>query len=110
MMEHIASPLLRFLSDECKTGPKYKEPLEFLHGRYKTWCEANGHKPMSTPRFQQALISAAPDVEVRKLGPRGQQRRMCLGVGLRSGSVKPTEATKPEAEGNVVKFRSVASA
>ncbi len=101
MMEHIASPITRFLGDKCETGPDYEEALKVLYEIYQTWCENNGHKVKSTSRFQQALVAAAPEVGVRKLGPRGKQRYMCLGVRLATRGARIA--------GNVVELHPAAS-
>jgi phage/plasmid-associated DNA primase len=89
MMDDAASPLRRFLKEECELGEGYDEDCDRnLYTAYKLWCTENEHHPMSKTRFHDALISAEPAINVRRLGERGRQRWTAQGVRLK-GSEKP---------------------
>jgi putative DNA primase/helicase len=40
----------QFVEEECIVGPAKEIPANLLYSRYKSWCEDNGHRPMSNNR------------------------------------------------------------
>jgi putative DNA primase/helicase len=83
MMEDIASPIRKFIRECCELDAERSVDRDTLHTAYAEWCQANGHDhPMSKTKFGLALITAAPKVEARRLGPKGVQRWRCLGIRL----------------------------
>jgi phage/plasmid-associated DNA primase len=54
-----------------------------LHSAYKLWCEVNGHRPMTKTSFHQKLCAADPSIEVKRLGGRGRQRWVAIGIKLK---------------------------
>lgn len=83
MMRESASPVTRFVEEECVLSPKEKSSVPQVYVRYVQWSDTNGWKnPMNRDTFGRQLKSAFPQVD-RKQYKRGSDRGYeYLGLGL----------------------------
>lgn len=63
MMRESASPITRFVEEECVVGPGEKAAVAEVYDRYAKWSEVNGWKnPMNRDTFGRQLKEAFPEV------------------------------------------------
>lgn len=80
-----SDPVLVFLDECVADDPAKSIPCDGFYDRYKTWCEAHGHKPLNNANLGKELRMHKPDVKViakkkaLNAGPR-QTRREYQGL------------------------------
>lgn len=70
-------PVASFASDKLVAGDELKLKRTDVYESYRTWCDDNGHRPMSASRFYDRILGAIPSVRPVKLAG----TRYLAGVG-----------------------------
>lgn len=78
-----------FLDDCCLIGSRFETPVKALHEAYKTWCEANGDKPISKRALGMRLLERGM---TQGRGTAGV--RLWTSIGLRNGDELVTQVTQ----------------
>lgn len=81
--EDLGSPIRSFVRDCCDEGPYEQEPQPVFEA-WRSWCARNGRQHVGTLQtFAKDLRAALAGVDMKKVGGRGQQRRVWVGVRLK---------------------------
>lgn len=62
-MEGLASPIVSFVYDRCELREDYEVRFDNLYGRYRTWCEGWGYRPVSGNMFASRLRAVCPGLD-----------------------------------------------
>lgn len=62
-LAELASPVGAFIRARCELSPLLSIPAADLYAAYKTWCEDNGHKPVSVQLFGRNLRAVVPTLK-----------------------------------------------
>lgn len=70
-----------FIDERCEKGEEFKYGRGELYSVYKTWCNNNGLKPLSAPKFNEQLSTHAKQIRVHGVN-------FWKGIRVRSFTVK----------------------
>ncbi|MHC8354464.1 phage/plasmid primase, P4 family [Pseudomonas sp. LB3P81] len=96
-LEKLTSPISAFIEDECVVDPAAQVMCEWLYSFYKIHCQREGWQyAPSAASFGASLRAALPQLERKRLGPKGNQHWVYTGVGLAGAA--PAATTKPHVD------------
>lgn len=75
-----SNPARGFLEEYCDANSMDSVSSQDLYDAYKTWCGRNGYRPLGEKIFGKEVKRVFPNVEKRKLGPRGDRFYAYQGV------------------------------
>lgn len=79
----ITSPILRFLEEDCVTGPDCQCPTGELYERWKQWIESTGRKhPGDKDDFGRKLNAVVPNLKRKQIRANGGRGYVYVGVRL----------------------------
>lgn len=83
MMRESASPVARFVEEECTVGPKRRAGTADMYQRYKAWSEANGwDRHPNQDSFGRQLKTAFPSVSRKRYKRNGVMGYEYTGISL----------------------------
>lgn len=83
-MQQVTDPLAVWLDRETVTHPNASAPCGRLLAAYNEESERRGRPAMSQTAFGAAIRRLRPGIEVKRRGPKGDQRDCYIGIGLRA--------------------------
>jgi putative DNA primase/helicase len=99
VLADLVSPVSAFIRDRCEHGGEV--PVGELYGRWRMWCEANGHRPSSRQVFGRDLRSVVPGLRMARPRFDGDRERHYVGLSLR-GSAPIGQAADRRGPGRTV--------
>jgi putative DNA primase/helicase len=84
LMEHrrANNPVLCFLEDECKIGPKEYTKKTELYRKYKRYADTNGYSIMGRENFFRELYAAASNLKQFRPRTGGERVYWINGIGI----------------------------
>ena len=91
-LEKLSSPISAFIEDKCVVDPKAQVGCDMLYNVYDLYCHQEGWQRAPTKAsFGVSLHAALPNLERKKVGPKGNQHWTYKGVGLATGTTTAAE-------------------
>ena len=99
-MKKKAAPILNFVEEECEIGPELSWARDGCYQQYVGYCEDGNHKPLSRPKFVEALEDLHLGIKCRRpRGEDGDRSFVIVGVGKRGKTRASATILKMPSEG-----------
>ena len=93
-MKKKAAPMLNFVEEECEIGSELSWPRNLCYAHYVACCEASNNKPLSRPKFVEAMEDLNLGIKCRRLqAAPGETKRPYVFVGIGKLGKARREAT-----------------
>jgi putative DNA primase/helicase len=85
-LQDLASPAAAFVREVCDVGPTHWTAIDEVFTAWRSWAEANGHRPGSRQRFGRDLRAVVPALRVVQARQGDDRPRLYHGITLREGA------------------------
>jgi phage/plasmid-associated DNA primase len=93
-MKKKAAPMLNFVEEECEIGSELSWQRNACYAHYVACCEASNNKPLSRPKFVEAMEDLNLGIKCRRLqAAPGETKRPYVFVGIGKLGKARREAT-----------------
>ncbi|MEO8595518.1 MAG: phage/plasmid primase, P4 family [Candidatus Solibacter sp.] len=92
-MRQVTDPLAVWLEVETVTHPNASVPCSVLLIAYNQDCSRRARPAINQTAFGQAIRHLRSGIEVKKRGPKGEQRDCYIGIGLKADAPFPQGVT-----------------
>jgi hypothetical protein len=86
-MQQVTDPLAVWLDRDVVTHPNASVPCNTLLIAYNQECARRGRPAMSQTAFGLAIRRLRPEVDVKRRGPKGDQKDCYIGIGFKAEAV-----------------------